>query len=206
MRSEEIERIWPEAVRSKTERRFADIQTINEAFELPPMAPDDFVRKLHQCIQDAVLRDYVLLMLGSDEFARRIVGQVLAEKKVGSPEAFLQTLNRSIAEAMRRQDFSAVSELLELCNHLAAAAVSQKEYLVAEKYYHLIGAVVEGFHKERTFYLRMYLLYLGGQKERASNVKDEYVAYTSKWKSGGAERRANLERYWSWLAETSTAP
>jgi spermidine synthase len=202
MRSEEIEKIWPDALRGRTEKRFADIQIINEAFEMPPMTLERYVRDLHQCMKDPALRDYVQLMLGSDEFARRIVGEVLAEKKVGSPEAFLQTFYRSIAEAMRGQNFSAVSELLELCNHLAATAVSRGEYLVAENYYHLIGAVVEGFNKERTFYLRMYFLYLAGQKERASDVKSEYVAYISKWKSGGAERRAELERYWSWLAAT----
>jgi hypothetical protein len=125
-------------------------------------------------------------VLGSDNDAQRIIALVLEEKperQVEVPAAYV---------------------------HLASAALGQRNYLQAE---HYLFRVVDYFSREDRLddfsslnycTIRMYLLFIAGEKERAQQVGREFLDVLER-KQGKARRdnvSVQFEKYLQWLEQT----
>lgn len=176
MKSEHIGEIWPQALRKKTERHFPARKAINEMLMVKTMRESNPLMNLHLSIQDPLLENYILWAFGSDQHAQDIVSQAQDDK----PE-----------ESRDRP---------EMYYHLAASAAKERNYLLAEQYLHLASQGL-GPHSKREEYLyyavfRMYLLLIGGEKDQAIEVGQEYIDLTEEEKD---KRRKQIDQYWKWM-------
>jgi hypothetical protein len=184
MNSSGIRNIWPEPLHKNTAGRFASAHVIDEIL-IPQKIWHRYksVTYLHQCIRNPLLTNYITWVLGSDNDAQRIVAVTSKE----NPANLVERPGTYI--------------------HLAANALRQRHYLKAE---HYLNLYVDHFSRENRLdgyslfnycTLRMYLLFIAGEKERASQVGREYLDALEK-KQGKTSRdnvSVQFEKYLDWL-------
>lgn len=185
--SKGIRNIWPETLHKNTAKRFASAHIINEILT-PQKVWHRYkdITYLHQCIHDPLLAGYIPWVLGSDHDARKIIDAASKEgpgKPVEGPGTYI---------------------------HLASAALWQRHYLPAEHYlyravdYLSRGDRLDEFSSFNYCTLRMYLLFIAGEKERARQVGREYLDVLER-KQGKASRdnvSTQFENYLQWLEQT----
>ncbi|MCP5102779.1 MAG: spermidine synthase [bacterium] len=181
-----ITRIWPPTLRQKTGEHFETAYLINEI-----LIPQAMWRRykdvtyLHRCLHDGSLTGYLPWILNSDQAALDIIGRTLKErpgKPVNVPEAYL---------------------------HLASGALRARGYLQAEYYLkltveHLDRANRLADHTNFTYCtLRMYLLFMAGEKERAKQVESEYLDTLEKRRGKAVRDRMNIQlnAFVRWLGQ-----
>lgn len=173
-KSELISNIWPNSLRNKAEKYFAVRDTINFNLLLGTMEIP-IVGNLHQCINNPLLKNYILWALDSDVFAQQIISNFM-EKPEESTDA------------------------ATMYKHLAAGAAQKRDYLMAEQYLRLALERL-GFQKVNNlkYYLqRMYLLFLAGDIEKAEDVSYEYINLKE---NGKNERKKLMAGYWDLLVK-----
>jgi spermidine synthase len=188
LNSEGITKIWPESLRKKSGKYFSSSQIINEL-----LIPLNIWRKyttdityLHQCIHNPLLENYILWVLGSNQYAQRIISIALKEKpaeQVEGPGTYI---------------------------HFAANALQEKNYLLSEHYLHLLvdflsrTNLLDDYHHFNYCTLRIYLLTIAGDKTRAKQVGEEYLDFIEK--KEGKEKRVHIgiqfDKYMDWLDQT----
>lgn len=167
--SVQIAALWPQALRREAIKQFAARGII---FRI--ISGDEgmtLIDKLYLCVNDPLLRPYLVWALNSDNGAQNIITAVLRDKKPVTLE--------------------------EGKEHLAARSVLEGNYDLAERYYARLNNVPSN-PKDEYFALRMYLLFLAQEKERARAVGEQYI---NLYDSGQAERKAKVELFWKWLNE-----
>ena len=173
MESERMKMIWPGYFREISEEYFATRRMINELLERRPVPR---VPYLHKFYQNPVLAHYILWLLGTDQYGQKIVKKTI------------------------RKDLNDRSDMVNRLVHLSAIAAQQREYLQAERFYDLAMKIIEPQNAPRDFFfMRMYFLFIIGNKERALEVGREYINV------GGADsatRKKEVGQYWDWLVNT----
>ncbi len=187
MNSKGIRNLWPEPLHKNTGKHFASARIINEMLipkKIWPRLKGNTY--LHQCIHDPLLAGYISWVLGSDHDALRII---LATSK-GSPGKLVEGPGTYI--------------------HLASAALWQRHYLLAEHYLHRVvedlsrGDQMDDFSSFNYCTMRMYLLFIAGEKERAQQVGREFLDVLET-KQGKARRHnvsIQFQKYLNWLERT----
>ncbi|NIS68993.1 MAG: spermidine synthase [Proteobacteria bacterium] len=173
MESEGMKMIWPRYFREMSEEHFATRRMITELLEDRPVP---LVPYLHRCYQNPILAHYIPWLFGSDQYAQSIV------KK---------TLGKELNDRSDR-----VNRLM----HLTAIAAQQRRYLQAERFCHLAMKIIgpQNAHKD-FFFVRMYFLFITGNKERALEVGREYINVEG---ADSATRKEEVAQYWYWLVNT----
>jgi len=108
-----------------------------------------------------------------------------------------------LKQAEGSDNYDAVIGLVQDSWHIAVGKIIDKEYALAEKYFRISGEGAGYLRKKRIYYLRMYLLSLIGEEQKAESVKQEYMQLVI---SGKLRSDEYLEYYWKWLEETVLAP
>jgi spermidine synthase len=186
--SETIKKVWPETMRIDTEKYFAVARLINEI--LTPTViwqRNKNIFYLHRCLHDSFLAGYGPWVLGSDQKAQNIIAK-FREQNPG--------------ESVQRPD---------TYSHLAAEALRKKNYLLAEHYLRLLVYFLSNrsllTDNSRFNYctLRMYLLFIGGEREQAKRVGEEFLGYVEKTqgKDGRAKMAVQFNSYLQWLQKIS---
>ena len=84
--------------------------------------------------------------------------------------------------------------------HLAANAISQREFIAAEKFLAAsMRNIQSGQYMERTYTFRIYLLYLCKRENEAMQVAEQYINSDPQQKQ---IREKRIQKYWKWLAKT----
>jgi hypothetical protein len=125
------------------------------------------------------LKEHLLWILDSDQYAQNILTYVLKEmpeQTSKDPEAYL---------------------------HLAATALQEGKYLQAESYLRLLTDLKPWRDWDESlaleFYqMRMYLLYILGHVEQATQIGQEYISLSQ---ANKARRTQEIEEYWNWLVD-----
>ncbi len=173
MESETMKMIWPGYFRGMAEEHFATRRMINELLENQPVP---VVAYLHRCYQNPLLAHYIPWLFGSDQYAQNIVKKTLRKK-----------LNDR-------------SDMVNRLVHLSAMAAQQRKYLQAERFYYLAMKIIGPQNAPKDFFfVRMYFLFVTGNKERALEVGQEYI------NAGGtdsATRKEEVDEYSNWLVNT----
>lgn len=169
-----IESVWPNDLLNQSVKHFTTREWINEILAAPPYRQLPRIFTLHKSIVDPMLKNYILLALGSDQYAQDIIARTVEE------EGGLDIKN------------------MGGIHHMMANAAQQGEYKLAEEYLNVITDRLSHDDKRKELYLfyRMYFNFLVGDKERAEDVKMEYVNLKNKNPKFNVER---LEQYWHWL-------
>jgi predicted membrane-bound spermidine synthase len=166
--SVQMQKIWPASLRRKAERYFESNRILCDLFVLNTSV----VERLHQCIQNPLRRKYILWALFSDEYALRIIDRELAKGRV-------------LLEA----------EKAEAYVHLAARAVYDGDYQKAVEYYTWLGNNDKAY-EIYYLYLRIYLLYLAGDRDSAEKIGRDYIDNQEYNKAGAA---LQIRSYYNWL-------
>ncbi|MDQ1353860.1 MAG: spermidine synthase [Acidobacteriota bacterium] len=187
LNSESMAKLWPESLREKTTPYFAVSPVINEILISTSIwGRYKNINYLHACIHNPLLENYLPLVLGSDNDAQRIMTTVQEEnpgQRFEVPATFI---------------------------HLAAAALKKKQYLPAERYLHMMndylsrGNLLDDYSRFNYCTLRMYLLFIAGEKALAKQVGNEYLDSLERRQGKGARDKVNSEfgRYLDWLEQT----
>lgn len=180
--SKGIAKLWPPSLREASTQYFATRQVVNDILAaLFWTAPK--VTCLHQSLHNPLLEDYLLWVFSSNHYAQTILAETIQEhpEKIDtSPEAY---------------------------THLAAAALQKRDYLVAEQYLQRLmefqnqQSLLDEFALREGYALRIYLLYIAGEKEQAELLAQEYKQAVA---TGQAIGDQQFEEFWNWL--TSTLP
>lgn len=179
LESEDIAQIWPESLRQTTIKQFAARQMINEILARSTWRNPLRMFHLHECLQNPSLNHYILWLLDSDDYAQQILANVLQE----TPENVFQDI--------------------EAYPHLAARALQENDYLLAERYLQRLTDLNIRTDRDESLFLnfytiRMYLLYLSGEKQQAFDLGQEYIQYKALDKEQGTQE---IEAYWNWLTD-----
>lgn len=179
-----IKQLWPSSILENTEKYFASARIINELL----VFKSTWVRYkdayyLNNCLHDPLLENYIPWVLGSNQQAQDIISSFREQnpgKSVENPDTLI---------------------------HLAAEALSQKNYLLAEHYFHRF---VDFFSRGDTFtdnetfnicIVRMYILFMGGDRGGMRRVKDEFLDQLERKQGKEVRDKFNiqLENYIQWL-------
>jgi len=166
-----VARIWPQRFRVEAMSHFL---VRDRVFRI--MIGDEamtLMDKVHLCSRDPRLRPYLAWALSSDPDAQNIISQALRDG--------------------RRPSFE------EARVHLAARAVLEGDYDLAESYYARLSQVPSDI-RDDFFALRMYLSFLAGDRERAVRVGEEYIGLDVRDQE---KRRERVADYWIGSAESS---
>ncbi|UCH12734.1 MAG: hypothetical protein JSW18_01975 [Candidatus Omnitrophota bacterium] len=164
LNSTQIKSFWPEKFFDETAKFFPI--NFNALSILRGINP---YKKLHFCLRNPEMESYILWAVGSDEYAQRIVAEAIAT----------------------RRDINELGAYEHV--HLAARAIKQHNYLLAEHHYSIATSLVKD---PQIFQLRMYLLYLTGNKVKANQVKQEYI---NLYQTRKDVREEEMKRFWRWL-------
>ncbi len=153
MSSGNITKLWPVAMREKTLPYFSVSPVINEILISNSIwGRYKNMNYLQACLHHPLLGNYLPMVVGSDNDAQRIIASVQAEnpgQTVDMPATYI---------------------------HLAAAALHKKQFLPAERYLQLLNNYLAGedllddYSRFNYCTLRMYLLFIGGEKARIGQV------------------------------------
>jgi spermidine synthase len=184
MNSPTIKKIWPESMRKNAEKHFAAVRIINEI--LTPSVVWNRHKKiyyLHRCLHDSLLDDYIPWVLGSNQQAQNIIAM------------------------FREQNPGRAVQGPDTYTHLAAGALLKRNYILAEHYLRLVVYYLSGrdllTDRSRFNYctLRMYLLFMGGDRIQARRVGEEFLEQLEK--KQGKENRDKMavqfKNYLQWL-------
>jgi len=185
MKSEHISRIWPESLRRKANKYFPVQPKIDEMLSFEAFGNKHVLLNINSCIRNPLMKNYILWAFGSNEYEQGIISKVL---KVAPEE---------------RSEMP--SEILE---HLAAGAVREHNYLLAENYLRLAAGKlglqdkVQKYTK-RLYYTvaRMFLLFISGKEEQAERVGQDYILAG---KTDKDKRRRKIDYYWSWIISNAS--
>jgi hypothetical protein len=194
----QIRKIWPEPLRKKTEKYFTATPRIDELLQIKE-APLDNIKRLDKCLRDPLLKNYTLFALESDYDAQKICFEVFGED-LRKWNSIIKGLEYQLKKYSQKKDYLAVRAIEEVCVHLAAAAVQEGRFLLAEKSYRLLGKNI--LNVKKYSYLRMYLFYLCDQKEQSLRVKQSLL----RLKDISAEEKVQIEEYWDWLEKRFDQP
>ncbi len=187
MSSGSMATLWPGSMREKTAPYFTVSPVINEILISNSIwGRYKNINYLHACIHSPLLENYLPLVLGSDNDAQKIIAAVQEEnpgQRVEMPLTYI---------------------------HLASAALRKKQCLPAERYLQMMIDYLAGknllddYSRFNYCTLRMYLLFIGGEKARAQQVSDEYLDSLEKKQDKVARDRVNIEfgKYLDWLEQT----
>jgi predicted membrane-bound spermidine synthase len=179
-----IKRLWPASILENTEKYFASARIINELqiFKTTWMRYKD-AYYINKCLHDPLLENYITWVLSSNQQAQDIISSYREQnpgESVEKPSTFM---------------------------HLAAKALSHKNYPLAADYYQRF---VDFFSRMNLFtddeifticILRMYILFMAGDREGMLRVKEEYLDQVEKKQDKAVRDRLNLhlESYIKWL-------
>jgi len=187
MNSGSMTKLWPESMREKTIPYFTVSPVIDELFISNSIwGRYKNIDYLHSCIHSPLLENYLPLVLGSDNDAQKIIAAVQEEnpgQRVETPATYI---------------------------HMASAALRKKQYLPAEGYLHMMNDYLSGrnllddYSRFNYCTLRMYLLFIGGEKARAGLVSGEYLDSLEKKQGKAARDKVSSEfgKYLDWLEQT----
>lgn len=187
MNSGSMAKLWPGSMREKTIPYFAVSPVIDELFISNSIwGRYKNIDYLHSCIHKPLLENYLPLVLGSDSDAQKIIAAVQEEnpgQQVEMPATYI---------------------------HLASAALRKKQYLPAERYLHMMNdylagrKVLDDYSRFNYCTLRMYLLFIGGEKARAGQLSGEYLDSLEKKQGKAARDKVSGEfgKYLDWLEQT----
>jgi hypothetical protein len=187
MNSPGMAKQWPGSLREKAAGYFSAAPVINELLISNSIRGRyKNIEYLHFCIHNPLLANYLPLVLGSDYDAQKIIAAVKEEhpgQPVETPATYI---------------------------HLASAALWGRQYLRAEHYLRLRVEYLSGknwlddYSNFNYCTLRMYLLFIGGEKARATQVSREYLDFLEKKKGNAARDKMGiqLDKYLNWLEQT----
>ena len=188
LNSNNVKKIWPDSMRIKSENYFDSAHIINEIL-IPRQIWSRLknIYYLHRCLHDPFLNTYIPWVLGSNQQAQDIIAMFREQnpgRMVQNPDTYI---------------------------HLAAGALLKRNYLLSEHYLRLtVDDLSRGdfFSDDSRFNyctLRMYLLFIGGQKEQAKQVADAFLNYLEKEQGKAARDKiaVQFENYLLWLQKVS---
>jgi len=196
LNSEDISMIWPRSLVSKSLPYFSLSQ---EVATVVPLTTFSFIRLLHKYITDPTSSNYnVYMIMDSDAYAHNITQEFLLDHQK-TPSDWLDNIPSLMEKASGKDSIDDVRYLVQDSWHIAVSKIIDKEYSLAEKYFEVLGRNSSNEEKRKFYYLRMYLLSLISEKQKASSVKQEYLQLVN---SGKLEKDEYLEEYWKWLVKT----
>jgi len=186
MRSGNISKIWPHALRKKAAAYFPVRRTVNALLTRMDQEIGTPLTNLQRCLSQPLLENYMLWAFGSDHAAQRI----LASKFGNQPE-----INPSRKMADR----------VLFYRHSAAAAAQRHDYPLADDYLRRVMEVLGPGRIDRSYYeFRMYLLCIAGHEGKARTVAREYIEQGREFAASGKEagrvkRKKIMEMTWARL-------
>ena len=193
--SKDMGMIWPRSLADKAIRYFPISQEISTTIPITSFA---FIRMLHKYITEPTSVNYnVYSILKSDAYAKNITQKFLIDLQQ-TPSEWLNSILRLIRQAEKQDDTNSVKDLVLDSWHIAVGEIIDKEYSLAEKYFEILGEYVGKREKRKLYYLRMYLLSVDGQEQKANSVKQEYMQLVN---SGKFKKDEYIENYLKWLEE-----
>lgn len=163
-----IARIWPAPLRERAEQFFPSRDFVFQV--LGGYEGLDMLTRLHRCLSYSYFKMFLPWALESDPDAQAI-----------------------LAEAINRGEAFGIDEA---GIHLAARAVMQGDYTLAESYY---GQLAERWHErsDELYGMRFYLLYRAQEIQKAGELAKEYIAVSE---YGVKEREEKVKQFFAWLA------
>ncbi|MBU1087040.1 MAG: spermidine synthase [Candidatus Omnitrophica bacterium] len=188
-----IKKIWPKYFQQQTEKYFKATCLIDEFLQTRESFPKN-IKRLDKCLNDPLLRNYIIFVLESDYDAQKICFNRIGDNKEAWSNV-LKLLQYQLKKAVQEKNVFTIKAIEEVCIHLGAAAVQRREFLIAEKFYQLLGRNI--VNAKKYSYLRMYLLYLCDKKKESFEIKQNFL----KLKDVDTKEKDQLEKYWHWLEE-----
>jgi hypothetical protein len=182
--SPNIKNLWPAPILEATEKYFSSAHIINELLVFKSIWKRyKDANYLNMCLHNHLLENYIPWVLGSNRQALDIIASYRKKnpgKSVETPDTYI---------------------------HLAAEALTQKRFLVAEHYFHRFEAF---FSRKKTFaddeiftncILRMYMLFIGGDEAGMRRVKEAFLTQVEQRHGKEFREKLNiqLENYIQWL-------
>ena len=180
MNSDGIAGIWPESLREKTRTYFPSCQFVNELLlHKKKWMRTQFFSQLHRCLNDPLLESYIPWLVGSNRYAQDIIAAVLKDNP---------------GKSLKR-----TSVLV----HLAAGALSEKNYPAVENYLRLAVGDYSKWNLKNDYRffkfctIRMYLRLIAGDIDGARRIGWEYADFITSRKGEvfGNEVRAVMDSY-----------
>jgi len=197
--SDFIKKIWPKQMIEETAKYFSFAGIIDEMLiKEIRLSKSGSVKYLHECLNNPELRDYTAWALESNSRAQADVRKILSEQNI-SLVRFIDIICANIDSARKTGDSFLVNEYIFIGRHFAAAAVLEKKYQAALKYYSR-AAVCDTFpEKYDDIFMQIYLLMLDEKKELAEDFKNKFYAFTLKT---GRKDNQIVNDFWGWITKT----
>ncbi|MGA1871820.1 MAG: fused MFS/spermidine synthase [bacterium] len=187
-----IRQLWPKQISAKTEKYFNSSKIIDEIL----LHQYPICKYLHKCIQNPLLNNYLLWTLFSDLQAYKIISDSIPDD-LTFKEMFLLFI-KNTKFLISRKNRGQLLQNLEIGKHLAAYAVLNKQYLLAEKFYGLISQFASKQKIEQYFFLRMYLLMKANQKNKAEILSKQYINADKRYTD---KRTEEVTTFWNWASK-----
>lgn len=174
--SDMISKIWPANLRQKAEKYFRVRNIINEINIDTRFSQMSLLEILDKCIQEPLLKNYILWACLSDQYAQKIITRAQTE----SPQISYNDLRYYLG--------------------MAARAAQKRDYLDAESYLGLADeALKTKLTMEGRYYLamyRMYLSYIAKDNKQATKIGQDFIDIQ---RDGKNLRRERIKRHWAWM-------
>jgi hypothetical protein len=160
-----IKKIWPNDLRKKTKQYLQYQRIINEVMFIDIGFPYPYFHYLHEVLTNSSLKFPVLLMMGSNPDSQRNLAKALSR---GIPE---ETVLYS----------------------LAAKALSERNYLLAEKQLAKYQELFPNVNPREVYYYRIYLSLLTRNNDKAKSLTKKLLIFY------GSEEVSKNKIYWEWI-------
>ena len=171
--SRQIKKLWPAKLKENAQAFFKTRNIINNLFTKQSKAFD--ATKLHTFLNEHYSPNCILWLLGSDEYAQRIINET---------DSF---------------DPATSGNNKEIFYHFTAGALSEKNFKRAEYFLEQGMRGIKGFNRanSKLFFLRMYILNVLEEKVKFQSVEEQFINLEETNKQ---LRRLMIKRYNCWLA------
>ncbi len=163
--SGQMEEIWPDILTSGVQKYFLERGVIDDIF----LGRYPSYEVLHQCLSSPTLKSYIPWIFNSDHLAQKIISRSIAEEGIESV-AFREDPGHLAAYHILKNDYLKADIFLQKMNR--HNRIPQKDY----------------------YLLRMYLLYLGGDVNRAVTLGEAYI---NEKPDGREKRQVEIDKLWA---------